>query len=138
MKQVSLQNRGIYRVFRLLFILIQHLLLANCCLGESSSARLSEQVLCFWSFLVVRLGSFDYDPFYFLCCDFHLVPVSRKGISFDFDLLAYETLTWRVVLSGSFLRASSGLLTGENPRAVLVFHWDVVALSSSSASRILL
>ena len=128
MKQVCSQNRGIYRAFRLLCILIQHLLLANYCLGESSSAGLSELVLCFWSFLVVRLGSFDYGPSYSLCCDFHLVRVSRKQTSFDFDLPVYETLTWQVVLSGSLRRAPLGLLTGEGPRAVPVSHREVRSL----------
>jgi hypothetical protein len=128
LKQVCSKNREIYRAFRLLCILIQHLLLANYCLGESSSAGLSELVLCFWYFLVVRLGSFDYGPFYFLCCDFHLVRVSRKQTSFDFDLPVYETLTWQIVLSGSLRRVPLGLLTGEGPGAVPVFHREVRSL----------
>ena len=128
MKQICLQNRGIYHVFWLLCTLIRHLLPTNCCFGESSSARLSKLVLCFWSFLVVQLGSIDYDPFYFLYCDFHLVQVSRKRISFDFDLPSYEMLTWQVVLSGSFRRAALGLLTGVSPGAAPVFHWDVMSL----------
>ena len=81
-----------------------------------------------WSFLVVQLGGLDYDPSYFLYYDFHLVQVSRKQTFFDFDLLAYGSLIWRVVLSGSFLHASSGPLTGESPGAIHVFHWDVRSL----------
>ena len=126
--QVYLQNRRIYHAFWLLWIPIWHLLLANCCFDESNSARLSGLVPYSWSFLVVQLGGSDYGPFYFICYDFHLVQVSRKWTFFDFDLLAYGSLIWRVVLSGSFLRASLGLLTGENPGAVLVFHWDVRSL----------
>ena len=78
--------------------------------------------------MVVQLGGSDYGPFYFLCYDFHLVQVSRKRTSFDFDLPSYEMLTWQVVLSGSFRRASLGLLTGESPGAVLVFRWDAMSL----------
>ena len=123
--QACSRSRGTYRVSWFLWILIRHLPLANCCFGESSSARLSEQVLCFWFFLVVRLGSFDYDPFYFLCCDFRLVQVFQKRTSFDFDLPVHEMLTCLVVLSGPFHRVSLGLLIEGSPEAVLVFHWDV-------------
>ena len=48
--------------------------------------------------------------------------------SFNFDLPAYEMLTWQVVLSGSFRRASLGLLTGEGPGVVPVFRWDAMLL----------
>ena len=78
-----------------------------------------------WFFLVVQLGGLDYDPSYFLCSDFHLVQVSQKWTSFDFDLLAYGLLIWRVVLIGFFLHVSSGLLTGASPGAVYIFHRDV-------------
>ena len=44
------------------------------------------------------------------------------GLSLIFDLLANGSLIWWVVLSGSFLHASLGLLTGESPGVVLVFH----------------
>ena len=89
------------------------------------AVRVGALLLAILSF---RLSRFDYDFFYFLCCDFHLVQVSRKRTSSDFDLPSYEMLTWLVVLSGSFRRASLGLLIGEGPGVVPVFHWEVMSL----------